>query len=266
MDAAEEARYRNILSSTIRAKTIACLFHVYLANIPAPSARLQYWPSRMLTQVAGHVYLNADYADYFLWRGAAIILSKEVMKCLLFDFMEDDIRSAFNDAAHFSGLHSPQEESLSSLLNASGYILDETDAMKTSMPAYNKLFDMCSCELLQGRSIPLDFDSLENTRNAVEAEALEGESEAEAADVKESADPEAEEAQSSSPLSPLSSEAEAAGVEESAGPKTVGLQSSSPLSPLSRLSSEDPEERVEERIEDVEGPPAKRLRSRGARR
>ena len=189
----------------------------------------------MLTQEQwGHAYLNASYADYFLWRGAAIILSKEVMKCLLFDFMEDDIRSAFNDAAHFSGLHSPQEESLCSLLNASEHILDEADVMKTSMPTYNKLFDMCSWELFGGRSIPLDFDSLENTRNAVEAEAPEGES-----------------------------EAEAAGVEEEAGPKAEGVRSSSPLSSLSWLSSEDPEERVEERVKDVEGPPAKRLRSRG---
>ena len=189
----------------------------------------------MLTESLGQDYLLAAYANYFLWRGAAIILSREVMQCLLFDFMEDDIRSAFNDAAHFSGLHSSQEESLSSLLNAGEYILDEVDVMKTSMPIYNKLFDMCSFELLGGRSIPLDFDSLENTRNASEAETHEGESEAE--------DP---------------------GVEESTGLETEEVQSSSPLSPLSRLPSEEAEERVEERVEDVEGPPTKRLRSRGS--
>ena len=196
----------------------------------------------MLTQEKPKAYSNIGYASYFLWRGAAIILSKEVMQCLLFDFMEDDLRQSFNDAAHFSGLHSPEEESLSSLLHASEYILDEADAMKASMPTYNKLFDMCSFALLEGRSIPLDFDALENARNAMEADAPE----AEAAGVVQSAGP------------------EAAGVVESAGPEAEGVQSSSPLSSLSQLSSEDPEEGVEERVEDVEGPPAKRLRSRGS--
>ena len=60
------------------------------------------------------------------------------------------------------------------------------------------------------------------------------------------------------------SEAEAAGVVESAGPEAEGSQSSSRLSSLSRLPSEDSEEGVEERVEDDEGPPAKRLRSRGS--
>ena len=175
--------YYNVLLSTIRAKTIACLFHNYLSHIPPSSAQAPIWPSRMLTQEKPKAYSSVSYASYFLWRGAAIILSKEVMQCLLFDFMEDDLRKSFNDAAHFSGLHSPEEESLSSLLHASEYILDEADAMKASMPTYNKLFDMCSFALPEGRSIPLDYDTLENTRNAMEAGAPEGESEAEAAGV-----------------------------------------------------------------------------------
>ena len=211
------------------------------------------------------VYLKADYADYFLWRGAAIILSKDVMKYILFDSMDESLRSAFNSAAHFSGLHSDQEESLSSLLDAGEYILDEVDAMKASMPTYSKLCDMCSFALPEGRSVPLDFDSLEKVRNAVEAEAPDDELEIEAAGVEESAGPGVEGMQVSSPLSPLSNEAEAAGVEESAGLEAEGMQSSSPLSPLSWQSSEDSEE-VEERVEDIEGPPANRLRSRGAHR
>ena len=261
----KRSEYLNTLLSTIRAKTIACLFHAYLAYIPALDAQPQNWPSLELRNEGRGVYLNADYADYFLWRGVAIILSKDVMKYILFDSMDESLRSAFNSAAHFSGLHSLQEESLSSLLDAGEYILDEADAMKASMPTYSKLCDMCSFALPEGRSVPLDFDSLEKVRNAAEAEAPDDELEIEAAGVEESAGPGVEGMQVSSPLSPLSSEAEAASVEESAGLEAEGMQSSSPLSPLSWQSSEDSEE-VEERVEDIEGPPANRLRSRGARR
>ena len=262
----KKPEYLNTLLSTIRAKTIACLFHAYLAYIPALDAQPQNWPSLELRNEGRGVYLNADYADYFLWRGAAIILSKDVMKYILFDSMDESLRSAFNSAAHFSGLHSLQEESLSSLLDAGEYILDEADAMKASMPTYSKLCDMCSFALPEGRSVPLDFDSLEKVRNAAEAEAPDDELEIEATGVEESAGPGVEGMQVSSPLSPLSSEAEAASVEESAGLEAEGMQSSSPLSPLSWQSSEDSEEEVEERVEDIEGPPANRLRSRGARR
>ena len=157
-------RLRMLLKATIRAKILALRSHHLIVGYPLDESDVDFWPAHALPEDDGdnyYDYSDAMYTSYFVSRGLAIILRRDTMDLILFQFTGTQVQNELNKNAHFSGIDAQNVHETWQLITSATNILDDKLTVKKKLPTFQKLFDIVAAYPIDSRC-PLNRSAIEN--------------------------------------------------------------------------------------------------------
>ena len=148
------------LRATIRAKIIALYSHRLFSAFPQEISDPSFWPKQSLPDEDenGPEYNSIMFSSYFTSRALAIILDKEIMDCLLFQFADTSVQQELNTNAHQSGIDSQNEADTRDLLTSASCILGDHLGVKSKLATFHKIHDIISSKPIDAEQCPLESE------------------------------------------------------------------------------------------------------------
>ena len=142
----------------IRAKVIALLSHRLLTGYPLDEASADFWPLYPVPEDIsdGQVFQNAIYTRYFISRALALVLRRDTIDCILFQFVGTEVQDELNTNAHTSGIDPSDEGEMRQLLDSAEQILDDNLMVKGKLPTFQDIFNIVTTRTIATNQRPLD--------------------------------------------------------------------------------------------------------------
>ena len=147
-----------LLKAVIRAKVIALLSHRLLTGYPLDEASADFWPLYPVPEDVsdGQVFQNAIYTRYFISRALALVLRRDTIDYILFQFVGTEVRDELNKNAHTSGIDPSDEGETRQLLDSAEQILDDSLMVKGKVPTFQDIFNIVTTRTIAANQRPLD--------------------------------------------------------------------------------------------------------------
>ena len=147
-----------LLKAVIRAKVIALLSHRLLAGYPLDEASADFWPLYPVPEDIsdGQVFQNAIYTRYFISRALALVLRRDTIDYVFFQFVGTEVQGELNTNAHTSGIDPSSERETRQLLDSAGQILDNGLTVKEKVPTFLDIFNIVTTQAITTNQRPLD--------------------------------------------------------------------------------------------------------------
>ena len=147
-----------LLKAVIRSKVIALLSHRLLAGYPLDEASADFWPLYPVPEDVsdGQVFQNAIYTRYFISRALALVLRRDTIDYILFQFVGTEVRDELNKNAHTSGIDPSDEGETRQLLDSAEQILDDSLMVKGKVPTFQDIFNIVTAQMVATNQRPLD--------------------------------------------------------------------------------------------------------------
>ena len=153
-----------LLKAVIRAKVIALLSHRLLTGYPLDEASADFWPLYPVPEDVsdGQVFQNAIYTRYFISRALALILRRDIIDYVLFQFVGTEVQDELNTNAHTSGIDPSSEEETRQLLDSAEQILDDSLMVKWKVPTFQDILNIVTTQTIATNQHHLDKDMIIN--------------------------------------------------------------------------------------------------------
>ena len=147
------------MKAVIRAKVIALLSHRLLTGYPLDEASADFWPLYPVPEDVsdGQVFQNAIYTRYFISRALALVLRRDTIDYILFQFVGTEVQDELNTNAHTSGVNLSDGGETCQLLDSAEHILDDRLMVKGKLvPIFQDIFNIITTQTIAANQRPLD--------------------------------------------------------------------------------------------------------------
>ena len=146
------------MKAVIRAKVIALLSQRLLTGYPLDEASADFWPLYHVPKDVsdGQVFQNAIYTRYFILRALALVLRRDTIDYILFQFVGTEVQDELNTNAHTSGVNLSDGGETRQLLDSAEHILDDRLMAKGKVPIFQDIFNIVTTQTIAANQRPLD--------------------------------------------------------------------------------------------------------------